>query len=109
MTDHQEPPKTYTVGFSELNQALDCLMAIKIWMEEASTAMDQVIDQVLDTLDPSLADQLETLKEVDPEAFEQLKQQVEDGEADQGIATHVAEVIDINERKRIDKNPSDLL
>ena len=106
--DIPEKPETYTVGFSQLNQALDCLMQIRIWMEEATEAIEQVMDAVLDTLSPSVADQLALLQEANPEAFEELRKQVVEGEVDGGIATHVADVIDLETRRKMPKNQGDL-
>ena len=58
-------------------------------MEEATEAIEQVMDAVLDTLSPSVADQLALLQKANPEAFDELRKQVVEGEVDGGIATHV--------------------
>ena len=103
-----DKPKTYTVGFSELNRLLDGVMNLKMNLEDTVQDLELVMSDVIETLHPSVAEQLQMLQEHNPELFEMFKEQVQKGEFEGGLTDHVAEVIDLDGRRRLDKDPNDV-
>lgn len=103
-----DKPTTYSVGFSELNRLLDCVMQLKINLEDTVHTLEVAMSDVMETLHPSVAEQLRMLQESNPEVFEDFKQQVQEGEFEGGLTDHVAEVIDLDDRRRLDKDPNDV-
>ena len=117
-------PKTYTVGYSELNAALDCLTQLAMTLEDMSSDIKHVVDACVKTLDPSIEDQMRDMQENNPEGFSDLVEMAQDmlQQGDQAlVAQAILTVADDNEdqavmdgkvvdltKRRIQKNQSDL-
>lgn len=117
-------PKTYTVGYSELNAALDCLTQLAMTLEDMSSDIKHVVDACVKTLDPSIEDQMRDMQENNPEGFSNLLEMAQEmlQQGDQAlVAQAILNVADDNEdqavidgkvvdlaERRLQKNQSDL-
>ena len=117
-------PKTYTVGYSELNAVLDCMTQISFMFEDISGDIKNVVDACVKTLDPSIEDQMRHMQENNPEGFRDLLEVAQDmlKQGDQAlVAEAILTVADDNEdqaimdgkvvdltKRRIKKNQSEL-
>ena len=117
-------PKTYTVGYSELNAVLDCLTQLAMTFGDMAHDIRDVVDNCVKTLDPSIEDQMRDMQENNPEGFSDLVEMAQDmlQQGDQAlVAQAILTVADDNEdqavmdgkvvdltKRRIQKNQSDL-
>tara|TARA_R100000152_G_C6778755_1_gene209696 strand:- start:2427 stop:2801 length:375 start_codon:yes stop_codon:yes gene_type:complete len=117
-------PKTYTVGYSELNAALDCLTQLAMTLEDMSSDIKHVVDACVKTLDPSIEDQMRDMQKNNPEGFSDLLEMAQEmlQQGDQAlVAQAILNVADDNEdqavidgkvvdlaERRLQKNQSEL-